>query len=94
MGGRLGVQDAWEREGQEFWESVIRMTYKAASTQLITADQIVGNDSHRLIWTFEASIFFATTIITTIGKPRPLPVASERPKTLPFPSQDTGRWHP
>ena len=61
----LSVDD-WHAEAKPYFDQMARVMFKAYQHQFITADEI-GNRSHVARWTFPASIFFATTVITTIG---------------------------
>ena len=69
-------REDWDALSREYWEGTVTECFKAAQTQLVKHHEIINNDTSRFIWTFEASIFFATTIITTIGYGQMAPITT------------------
>lgn len=59
--------DEWRAGIMDELDNFTRSLYRAYQVEYVTVDDIITNTSGT-IWTFPQSIFFATTVITTIGK--------------------------
>ncbi|XP_003378635.1 TWiK family of potassium channels protein 7 [Trichinella spiralis] len=60
------TSEQWQMQAMDSIKSLEIVLYEAYEEQYITINDIL-NKTHRTIWTFPQAIFFATTVITTIG---------------------------
>ena len=58
--------DSFLESGKEKLEKLEKILFEAYDSRYIEYSDVAGTD--RLIWTFPSSIFFASTVITTIGR--------------------------
>ncbi|KRX50337.1 TWiK family of potassium channels protein 7, partial [Trichinella murrelli] len=60
------TSEQWQMQAMDSIKTLEIVLYEAYEEQYITINDIL-NKTHRTIWTFPQAIFFATTVITTIG---------------------------
>uniref|UniRef100_A0A1I7ZJX8 Ion_trans_2 domain-containing protein n=1 Tax=Steinernema glaseri TaxID=37863 RepID=A0A1I7ZJX8_9BILA len=67
-GDNVISRESFNSIGQEYFEKLVTSMFTAYRNQFINERHLLNKtDGEELLWTYSNSIFFATTVITTIG---------------------------
>uniref|UniRef100_A0A914UW29 Potassium channel domain-containing protein n=1 Tax=Plectus sambesii TaxID=2011161 RepID=A0A914UW29_9BILA len=69
-------QSDWKLTGREQMQNISDELFKAFEKVFLTATEVRRNDTIE-IWSFSTAIFFAVTVVTTIGYGNPVPVTTQ-----------------
>ncbi|CAI5445723.1 unnamed protein product [Caenorhabditis angaria] len=72
-GTQLQRRDEWEKLAQIHMHNMSDQLFVAFEKYFLTSTEVKLNTTNE-IWTFSSSIFFAVTVVTTIGYGNPVPV--------------------
>lgn len=67
-GDTLFTRESFELLGQQYFESLVISMFDAYRNQFVNEKHLLNStNGDAMLWTYANSIFFATTVITTIG---------------------------
>ncbi|VDN01927.1 unnamed protein product [Thelazia callipaeda] len=67
-GDNLLTRESFDLVGQQYFESLVLAMFEAYRNQFVNENHLLNRtNGDAMLWTYANSIFFATTVITTIG---------------------------